>query len=190
MTISHVCVFCGSNTVDNPGYIQAAEELGRLIAGLGKKLVYGGGNRGLMGTVAKAAKEQGGYVIGVTPQRFSRHSIDFSIDENIQVASMHDRKAKMYSLSQAFIILPGGIGTLDEFSEIFTWLQLKLSNKAVILLNVDGFFDSLTSFLDRMIADGFLKQSQRDLLIVTDTIDSIPDILDSYRAPFEEWKPD
>jgi uncharacterized protein (TIGR00730 family) len=166
MDLKSIGVFLGSNYGGNAAYKEDAILLGKILAREGIKLVYGGGGRGLMGELAIAVKENGGRVTGVSPERFHGKSKDFKIDEYILVKTMHERKNTMYDLSQAFIILPGGIGTLEEFAEIFTWLQLGFHDKPVALLNTSGFYDPLIQLLDRFVETGFLTQSLRDLLII------------------------
>src|SRR5262249_19565137 len=143
-------VFCGSSFGAKPEYTAAAREVGALLARRGIALVYGGGKVGLMGVVADAALAEGGRVIGVIPQLLMKKEVAHAgLTELRVVASMTERKLLMGELSDAFIALPGGIGTLDEFFEVWTWTQLGLQTKACGLLNVDGFFDPLIEFLDR-----------------------------------------
>jgi uncharacterized protein (TIGR00730 family) len=166
MDLKFVGVFLGSNYGNNPLYREHAALLGKILAREGIGLVYGGGGRGLMGELAYTVKENGGYVTGVSPERFHARAKDFVIDEYIRVDTMHQRKNKMYDLSQAFIILPGGIGTLEEFAEIFTWLQLGFHNKLIALLNIDHFYDPLIQMLDRFVETGFLTPALRNRLII------------------------
>ncbi|QQO08373.1 TIGR00730 family Rossman fold protein [Breznakiella homolactica] len=188
MDISRICVFCGSSFGNDEKYREYASELGKTLAENGITLIYGAGSRGLMGEVALSAKRSGGYVTGVSPERFHSHSRDFEIDEYILVETMHQRKETMYRLAQGFIVMPGGIGTLDEFAEIFTWLQIGLSDKPVALLNVEGFFDPLIAMLDRMTETGFMEREKRNLLIVEDTGKKILDRFGVYEPQFRLWK--
>jgi len=159
-------VFCGSSTPDDPRYREAARDLGALVAARGIELVYGGGQVGLMGVLADAALEADGRVVGVIPVGlFSREVGHTGLTELHEVATMHERKALMYDLADAFVALPGGLGTLDELAEVVTWAQLGLHRKPVALLDVDGFWDPLVAQLDRMVEVGLLKPANRALLL-------------------------
>jgi uncharacterized protein (TIGR00730 family) len=163
--IASVCVFCGSSTPRDPRYADLARELGRLLARRGINLVYGGGSIGLMGEIADAALAAGGRVTGVIPTGlFSREVGHSGLTELHEVGSMHERKRLMYDLSGGFVALPGGLGTLEELAEVTTWSQLGLHAKPVVLLDVDGFWDPLAGQLDRMVAVGLLKPSNRELI--------------------------
>ncbi|MDC7230269.1 MAG: TIGR00730 family Rossman fold protein [Sphaerochaetaceae bacterium] len=179
-----LAVFCGSSTGTNPRLAEGAKELGIAMAEKHLSLVYGGGNRGLMGIVAQSLYERGGNVIGVLPEALNRKDVRLHTVENelIIVPTMHERKAKMYSLADAFIALPGGIGTLEEILEIFTWLQLGYHQKPVAILNLAGFYDQLLDFLSYSVQQGFLKQDHLNALIVDQDIDSLLEKL-------EEWEP-
>jgi uncharacterized protein (TIGR00730 family) len=166
MDLKFVGVFLGSNYGNNPLYREKTALLGRILAREGINLVYGGGGRGLMGELANTVRENGGRVTGVSPERFHAKAKDFIIDEYILVDNMHQRKNKMYDLSQAFIILPGGIGTLEEFAEIFTWLQLGFHNKLIALLNIAHFYDPLIQMLNRFVETDFLAPVIRNQLII------------------------
>jgi uncharacterized protein (TIGR00730 family) len=160
-----VCVFCGSSAPADPRYRDAARALGALLARRGVDLVYGGGSVGLMGELADAALGHGGRVTGVIPAGlFAREVGHTGLTELHEVASMHERKQLMYDLSDAFIALPGGLGTLEELAEVATWSQLGLHSKPVVLLDVDGFWEPLVSQLDRMAGAGLLKPASRDLI--------------------------
>ncbi|HVJ08592.1 MAG TPA: TIGR00730 family Rossman fold protein [Acidisarcina sp.] len=163
----HVCVFCGSSDGAKPEYLLEAIQLGRCLAAAGWGLVYGGASVGLMGAVADAALTAGAEVIGVLPEALAAKEIAHSnLTELHIVGSMHERKAKMASLSDAFIALPGGYGTLDEFLEILTWAQLEIHRNPCILVNTDGYYDRLLSFLDHAVEQGFLRAANRSLLVV------------------------
>jgi uncharacterized protein (TIGR00730 family) len=160
-----VCVFCGSSTPPDARYAEAARALGTLLAQRGIGLVYGGGSVGLMGELADAALAGGGRVTGVIPVTlFSREIGHTGLSELREVGSMHERKQLMYDLSDAFITLPGGLGTLEELAEVATWSQLGLHTKPIALLDVNGFWEPLVTQLDRMVAVGLLKQANRDLI--------------------------
>ncbi len=163
--IAALCVFCGSSTPPDPRYADTARALGTLVAGRGIDLVYGGGSVGLMGEIADAALAAGGRVLGVIPTGlFSREVAHPALTELREVGSMHERKQLMYDLSDGFVALPGGLGTLEELAEVTTWSQLGLHAKPVVLLDVDGFWDPLVAQLDKMVAVGLLKQANRELI--------------------------
>ena len=167
-TIKTIAVFCGSSVGKNPLYEQKAIDLGRALPANHMGLVYGGGTRGPMGVVAKTVFALGGSVTGVLPEALNLASVRQAVVETelIVVPTMHDRKAKMYSLADAFIALPGGIGTFEEFLEVFTWLQLGYHHKPVALLNTAGFYDPLLSFFQQSSDEGFLHKDLLDTLIV------------------------
>lgn len=162
-----VGVFCGSSHGHDPAFIEAARELGALIARRGLRLVYGGGKVGLMGELADAALAAGGVVVGVIPQMLLDREVGHEgLTELEVVASMSQRKERMAELGDVFIALPGGIGTLDELFEVWTLSQLEQHNKPCALLNINGFFDPLLAFLDRAVDIGFLRPRHRALLTV------------------------
>jgi uncharacterized protein (TIGR00730 family) len=165
--MNSICVFCGSSPGNDPAYAEAAQRLGRTLAERGTKLVYGGGHVGLMGVVADAALAAGGEVIGVMP----RSLVDREIGHNgltklHVVGSMHERKALMSELSDGFVALPGGNGTLEEFFEVLTWAQLGEHGKPCGLLNVAGYYDPLLKVFDRMVEKNFLGKAHRELVLV------------------------
>jgi uncharacterized protein (TIGR00730 family) len=162
-----VCVFCGSKVGGDPRYEHAAAALGRELARRGTGVVYGGGAIGLMGVVADAVMADGGEVTGVIPVNlFSREVAHTSLTTLHEVGSMHERKAKMYELSDAFIALPGGLGTLEELAETLTWVQIGLHAKPVGILDVGGFYDQLWGFLQHTVEEGFTKAASLDLVVV------------------------
>ncbi|MET0291028.1 MAG: TIGR00730 family Rossman fold protein [Steroidobacteraceae bacterium] len=167
--VKRLCVFCGSSAGANPAYLAAARALGEAIAARGIGLVYGGASVGLMGTVADAAVAAGGEVIGVIPRSLETREIAHrGLTELRVVSSMHERKAQMADLSDGFVALPGGIGTLEELFEVWTWSQLGLHAKPVALLNVAGYYDALLTFLDRTVTEAFVRPETRRILL-TDT---------------------
>ncbi|MEO8604663.1 MAG: TIGR00730 family Rossman fold protein [bacterium] len=184
MLLQRVCVFCGSSRGADPAFAAAAEALGRALAANGLGLVYGGARVGLMGRLADAALAAGGDVIGVIP----RSMVDLEVahrelpDLRI-VASMHERKALMAELSDAFIALPGGLGTLDELFEILTWAQLGLHHKPVGLLDVSGYFAPLLTFLDGAVRARFVAPSHRAMLLVADTPAALLAACRAYAPP-------
>lgn len=182
-------VFCGSSMGTNPIYAAIARELGRALAQRDISLVYGGGRIGLMGQVAMACLADGGRVIGVIPHLLSQKEIAFEeVTELILVDSMHERKALMAQRSDAFVALPGGYGTCDEFFEILTWAQLGIHNKPIALLNANGFFTPLLAWLDQLTADGFLKPKHRSRLLVCDTVPELLEALSNW-TPSEPTTP-
>lgn len=167
MTQTAVCVFCGSQPGRRAEYVAAAREMARLLAQSGIDLVYGGGHVGLMGALADAALAHGGRVVGVIPEHLMRPEVAHQgLTELIVVDSMHTRKQTMARRSAAFIVLPGGFGTLEEMFEMLTWLQLRLQAKPVALLNVAGYFDSLLHFLEHAAGEGLIRPEHRGLLLV------------------------
>jgi uncharacterized protein (TIGR00730 family) len=154
-----VCVFCGAGKARNPIYNDRAKELGNLIAERNLRLVYGGASVGLMGTVADGVLEKGGDVYGILPDFLFKKEVGHTGIQKLEIVdSMHIRKQKMYESSDAFIILPGGIGTLDEFFEVFTWSQLELHNKPIGLYNINNYFNKLLNFISETIAEGFFSE--------------------------------
>src|SRR5437764_9127917 len=162
---SSVCVFCGSSTPPDEAYTRATEALARALVSRGLTLVYGGGAVGLMGVLADSCLAAGGRVVGVMPVGlFTREVGHAGLTELHEVGSMHERKQLMYDLADGFIALPGGLGTLEELAEVATWSQLGLHAKAVVLLDVDGFWDPLVALLDGMVSAGLLKPANRALV--------------------------
>ena len=173
-----ICVFCGSSKGKNPVYESAAVELGRIIADKGLTLVYGGGSIGLMGILADTVLKLKGSVTGVIPKFLYDLEVGHNgVSELIIVESMHERKAKMAEIADSFITLPGGYGTLEELSEIMTWVQLKLIEKPVGLLNLNGYYDHFISQLDHMVEESFLKIKNRNILLSADRPGSLVDKL-------------
>lgn len=189
MTKRAICIYCGSSPGDDPAYMAAARTMGTLIAERGLPLVYGGGHVGLMGAAADAALEAGGEVIGVIPRDILEKEVGHGgVTELFTVDSMHERKMKMASLSDSFIALPGGIGTLEEIIEVFTWSQLGFHSKACAVLNVDGFFDPLFQLLDHMVSHRFLRQEHRDQLLSADTPEAVLEMVVAHEAvSIDKW---
>lgn len=179
-----VAVFCGASKGRNGLYTRAAEDLGRLLARRRITLVYGGGNVGLMGVLARAALEEGGRVVGVIPEQLMAYEVALPEATKMHVVgSMHERKALMADLSEAFLALPGGLGTLEEFFEVWTWAQLGLQRKPLGLLNVGGYFTPLVAFLDHAVREGFLRAVHKDLVVVEEAPRPLLDALERYRPP-------
>jgi len=167
--IRSVCVFCGSSQGKRPEYAQAAEALGKELARRGLRLVYGGGDVGTMGHLARAALAAGGEVLGVIPRKLYEIVAHVEHTELVVAADMHERKAKMYDSSEAFIAMPGGIGTLDELFEAWTWRGIGYHDKPIGILDVSGYYEALIAFLQAMVDEGFLGREQlEDLVVDTD----------------------
>ena len=182
--MNRVCVFCGSSSGARAAYARAAAETGELIARRGLGLVYGGGHVGLMGVVADAALRAGGSVVGVITQALKDREVAHDgLTELHVVRTMHERKALMAALGDAFVVLPGGIWTLEEFFEVWTWGQLGEHAKPVGLVNAGGYYDGLVQFFDTMLAEGFLKAKHRQMLVVGDTPAAVLDAFDRYEPP-------
>lgn len=179
-----LCIFCGSSHGAIEEYGQAAAATGRVIAEQGYRLVYGGAKVGLMGTVADAALAAGGEVIGVLPESLQEKEIGHQgLSELHLVGSMHERKALMADLSDGFIALPGGVGTLEEIFEVWTWGQLGYHQKPCGFLNVEGYYDHLIAFLDHQTQEGFTKKVMRDMAMFADTPENLIDQFTSYTPP-------
>jgi uncharacterized protein (TIGR00730 family) len=179
-----VCVYCGSRKGVQPAYAEGARRLGGLLAERGMTLVYGGGNVGLMGIIADAVMASGGRVVGIIPQALLAKEVGHrEVSELIVVEDMHERKLKMATLSDAFIALPGGIGTLEELFETFTWLQLGFHTKPVGLYDIGGYYRQLTDFLGHMVGEGFLRADQLEMLHVADDPAALLADLARFEAP-------
>lgn len=185
MEIKSICVFCGSNLGSSFLFSEQAIYLASLLKERNIRLIYGGGERGLMGLLAKSLYKAGGEVIAVTPKVFEEENSSMKyISENKIVDTMHDRKALMYELSDAFIAMPGGIGTLEELSEVFAWQSIGIFNKPLALFNIDGYFDPLIMFLDNMVDEEFLSQDARVKLIVQENAKTILNEIEKNNSPF------
>jgi uncharacterized protein (TIGR00730 family) len=184
-----ILVYCGSSPGLNPAYTDAARRFGAALVRRGHRLVYGGGHVGLMGVVADAVLAGGGEAHGVITEGLAYKEVGHDgLTQLDVVATMHERKARMADLSDAVVMLPGGYGTLDEFFEAVTWTQLGIHDKPCGVLNVAGFFDSLLAFVDRALAEGFIREKHRDLLIVGDDADALLDRLVAWRPDgVDKW---
>lgn len=159
-----LCLYCGSNSGSNPAFAETARRLGSALANRGIGLVYGGGSVGLMGIAADAAMEAGGEVIGVITEQLVGAEVAHRTLTRLEVVpTMHDRKSRLCDLADGFVVLPGGFGTVDEFAEMLTWNQLGIIAKPVVLLDVDGFWEPLLTWMDRAVADGFVRSAHRVL---------------------------
>ena len=182
--LRRVCLYAGSNPGTDPAYADAARELATLLAERGIGVVYGGGKVGLMGVIADTALAAGGEVIGVMPQALIDREIGHrGLTELKVVGSMHERKALMAELADAFAAVPGGIGTLEELIEVYTWSQLGIHDKACGVLNVDGYYDGLVTWLDDAVAAGFLRPQHRAVLSVAEDPAELLDRLAAFEPP-------
>lgn len=187
--MNSICVYCGSNSGGSTAYADAARELARTLVDRNISLVYGGASVGLMGSLASEVMNLGGSVTGVIPKSLTEKEIVHRhLTELIVTPSMHERKQKMADLADGFIAMPGGIGTLEELFEVWTWGQLGFHQKPCGLLNVDRYFDSLLRFLDHSVDRQFVKQEHRDMLIVEREASELIERFEAYTAPdAEKW---
>lgn len=186
--MKRVTVFCGSSFGNDSVFGEVAYELGKTLAEQQIKLVYGGANVGLMGAVANGVLEHGGEVTGVLPRFLQEKEIAHrNLTELILVEDMHERKKKMNELSDGAIALPGGFGTMEELFEMLAWGQLGLHRKPVAVLNANGFFDDMLSFVGVMIDKGFIAQRFKDMLIHDSSIPQLLETMKNYSAPMEKW---
>ncbi len=183
-TLHRLCVYCGSSAGSRPVYAAAAEAFGRALAARGTGVVFGGGSVGMMGLVADAVLAAGGEAIGVIPHGLAAREVGhLGLSELHVVDTMHERKALMADLADGFVALPGGLGTLEELMEVWTWAQLGIHRRPVGLLNVDGYYDGLLTFVDHAVREGFVRESHRALLLVGEAPDDLLDRLEAYEAP-------
>ena len=184
-----VCVYCGSNSGRKEAYSNAARELAKSLVNRNIRLVYGGGSVGLMGLVADTVLQLGGQAVGVIPEALVRKEVAHNNLTELHVTkSMHERKNLMADLSDGFIALPGGFGTLEELFEIWTWAQLGIHRKPCGLLNIEGYFNSLISFLDHAVVEQFVKQPHRSILIIENKPEALLDQFADYKPlPIQQW---
>lgn len=185
-----IVVYCGSNPGKKTLYAEAAYALGAALAQRNIKLIYGGGNMGLMGRVADGAMDHAGFVTGIIPNFLAKLEVAHkTLSELHFVETMHERKAKMVSMSDGVIALPGGYGTFDELFEILTWAQLRIFHGPVGLLNINGFYDLLLLQLDKMVEEGFLRAENRQLLVVAEDAETLLQKMETFRSENAENKP-
>jgi uncharacterized protein (TIGR00730 family) len=189
VTIRRVCVFCGASPGAHPDYVQAARDVGTLLAKESIGLVYGGASRGLMGAVADAALSAGGEVIGVIPEHLRALEVAHTGLTDLRVVqTMHERKAMMADLSDGFAGLPGGLGTMEEFFEVATWSQLGIHDKPTVLLNVRGYYELVDRFLEHAVDQGFVRAEHRALIAMIDEPAALLGALRSFRPTVtEQW---
>jgi uncharacterized protein (TIGR00730 family) len=179
-----LCVYCGSSNSAAVNHLETAAELGRLAARRGVEIVFGGGHVGLMGALADGALAEGGRVTGIIPEHLETREVGHrGVSELIVVDSMHTRKRRMFERSDAFCVLPGGLGTLDEAFEIITWKQLGLHDKPIVLVNLEGFWDPLLNMVEHQIETGYLRPQHTRLFRVVERIESVFDALEAAPAP-------
>jgi len=182
--MKRICVFCGSSSGTNPAYLEAAKKLGEIIAVKEIGLVYGGARCGLMGAVSSAALARGGEVIGVIPEALIEKEVaHVGVSDLRIVSSMHERKMVMSDLADAFIAMPGGMGTIEEFCEILTWAQLGLHKKPCGLLNVEDYYHHLINFFDHAVSERFIKPEHRSLIVIEESPQGLIERLESYEMP-------
>jgi uncharacterized protein (TIGR00730 family) len=188
-TIHALSVFCGSSISNVEAFRKEANLLGKYFGQHQIKLIYGGAKVGLMGAVSDAVLAQGGHVIGVIPDFIKTKEVAHDgLTQLIEVKTMHERKMKMFEISDGAIVLPGGFGTMDEMFELLTWGQLGLHKKPIGILNVEGFYDHLIKFLDHMVSTGLLRMSNRDMVIVSNDIEDLINSMKKYEAPLKaKW---
>jgi len=186
--ITNVCVYCGSSSNVDDSFKQAATTLGGLIAKEDWGVVYGGGRVGLMGLVADSALSAGGNVIGIIPEHIEEREVQHEeLTELHVVDTMHVRKQMMVDRSQAFVIIAGGLGTLDELFELLTWKQLGLHDKPIIIVNIKGYWDKMLASLQNIADEGFMRQEDLNMFIVVDDVSEVPEALKN--APSEKFDP-
>ncbi|MCC5965278.1 MAG: TIGR00730 family Rossman fold protein [Natronohydrobacter sp.] len=174
-----ICVFCGSRAGLSPTYAQAARDLGQMIAARDWRLVYGAGDIGIMGEVARSAQNAGAQVFGVIPTHLMQLEVGKrDLGTLVVTETMHERKKVMFTNSDAIVVLPGGAGTLDEFFEVLTWRQIGLHEKPIFLLNTDGFWDPLVALVDHVIAQGFAAASLREFFVVVESVGALGAVVD------------
>jgi uncharacterized protein (TIGR00730 family) len=186
--MKRVCVYCGSSSGKAPNYVDMARSLGKALVGQNLELVYGGADVGLMGELADAILAAGGKVIGVIPEAFAHRVSHHGLTELHIAASMHERKKMMFDLSDAFIALPGGLGTIEELMELLTWAQLGFHRKPCGLLNVLGYFDRLLSFLNHATSEGFMRPEHKEMILVSEDPAILLERLRSYHPDvIDKW---
>ena len=189
--LNKITVFCGSSNNVDQNYFQAVEELGSVLAENNIEVIYGGGNVGLMGALARTVLKHGGRVTGIIPRKIYDNVSHIELSDLIIVETMHERKAKMYESGDAFLALPGGIGTLEELTEIFTWYQLEYHNKPIGLLNTNGYYGPFYQMLEHMVKEGFLHQRYMEPLLTEEDPKKLVNNIRSHSVPLmNKWKQD
>ena len=179
LEIKSICVYCGSKTGISPLYAELANDLGQFIGSTQRVLVYGGGSIGLMGIVATSTMKAGGNAIGIIPKHLDALEVSYKeLDELHITDNMHDRKKMMFDRSDAFVVLPGGLGSMDEFFETLTWAQLQLHSKPIYLFNANGYWDKLISLIDNIVDEGFAHAAHKKLFTVVETLEELTAIIE------------
>ena len=183
-SISSICLFCGSRSGSDPAFVAAGRRLGQFVLERGIRMIYGGGGIGLMGVVAETVLAGGGHVTGVIPEFLMKYEVgDPGVSELIVVEDMHERKRRMFEMADGFVVLPGGLGTLDEMIEIATWKQLQLHAKPIVVINVGGYWDPFEALINEVIAGGFAHAAINELFTVVDGIEGVFPALESAPPP-------
>ncbi len=179
----NICVYCGSSNGNSAEILKQAKEFGALIAGNGHALIYGGASIGVMGTLADSVMDHGGHVIGVIPRAlFHKEVAHQGITELIEVDDMHQRKSAMADLADAFVAFPGGFGTMEELFEIITWNQIGIFEKPVTIMNIDGFYDSLITMIDKAVNTGFIRPDNLNIINIAETLDECLEFCEVHQA--------
>lgn len=179
-----IAVYCGAATGDQPAYADSARELGKWMANNNIGLVYGGGQFGLMGIIAKTIMENGGHVDGIIPENLAARGASYNAISNLQIVKdMTVRKQMMMDMADGFVALPGGPGTLEEISEVFSWSLIGNNSKPCVLFNTNHYYDHLQNMYDHMVSEGFLTSQARQKLLFTDSVSQIAEFMDSYVPP-------
>lgn len=182
--IRNLCVFCGSSDGIRPDYKESAKRLGKLCVEKNISLIYGAGDIGIMGVLARSVMDNGGTVTGIIPEKINAMVPGLDLTTKIVTDTMHERKQKMYDLADAFVALPGGIGTIEELFEVYTWRQLGYHLKPVGVLNICGFFDPVREMLEHMVSEGFLKRNYIDMLVFSDDPEDLLNLLARQNAEY------
>ncbi len=183
-SLKSVSVFCGSSNGSKPEYMEQAKNLGSFLASHNIELIYGGGNLGVMGEISRSVMENGGTVTGVIPKKLYDMVDHIDLTNLHIVKDMHERKAKMYELSDGFIALPGGIGTLEELSEVMTWYQIGYHSKPIALFNINKYYNSFIRLLEHMVTEGFLKHEYVDSLIVAEELEGLAERMNNFEGKY------
>lgn len=180
-----ICVYCASSLGKHPIYAEVAEELGETLASYGIKTIYGGAKVGIMGKLADGVISAKGEIVGIIPEFLKTKEIAHDeLTELITVENMHERKALMQEMSEGFITLPGGFGTMEELFEILTWGQIGLHKKPIGILNINGYYDSLIQLVDKMVEEGLLNEKHREIILVSDSVEDLISQMNLYQVPF------
>lgn len=180
-----ICVYCASSLGKHPIYAEVAEELGETLASYGIKTIYGGAKVGIMGKLADGVISAKGEIVGIIPEFLKTKEIAHDeLTELITVENMHQRKALMQEMSEGFITLPGGFGTMEELFEILTWGQIGLHKKPIGILNINGYYDSLIQLVDKMVEEGLLNEKHREIILVSDSVEDLISQMNLYQVPF------